>query len=422
VQRILDVGSDPNSKSRLLSGLVNVAVCPQCKTQGSLNLPFLYHDAEKELALVYMPLSPSGGDLERQQAIGKLTSELMDSLPTEQRKGYLLQPHVYLTMETLIKRVLEADGVTEEMLQEQQDKADLLQRLIDASSDSVLEAMIKENDDKIDATVLRLLSYNLQLMQSAGQFENSQKLVALQAKLLEQSSAGRKARARAEVLQVFRDEPTRDKLLELLVEAPDSETREVLVTSGISLLDYAFFQALSTRINTTEDEDEKKRLTELRKEVLEIRDEIEAAVRAEQEARAALLRDLLLSSDPEALARQRFAEIDEIFLSVLASSLRDARAAGSEEAIQGLTRIEQIITRLIAESIPPEIQLFNQLMAIEEPDEIELKVRENLKLVDQRMVRFLEKVLEDIDEGDENAEERKQIAQILNILRRVLEE
>jgi len=422
VERILDVKTDPNAKSRILSGLVNVAVCPQCHTQGSLNLPFLYHDSEKELALVYMPMGAASGDLQQQQTIGKLTSEVMDSLPAEERKGYLFQPQVFLTMEGLIKRVLEADGVTEEMLEEQQAKADLLQRLIDAPSESVLEAMIKENDSAIDATVLRLLSYNLQIMQSTRQIESVQKLMAVRAKLLDHSSEGRKAKARAEVLQVFRDEPTREKLLELLTAASDSETCEVLIASGIGLLDYTFFQALSALIEKTTDDDEKKRMTELRKEVLKIRDEIQAAVRAEQESRASLLRDLLLSSDPEALARQRFSELDEVFLSVLASSLRDARAAKSEDAIKALTRIEQVITRLIAESIPPEIRLFNHLMEIEEPTEVERLVRDNRKLVDRRMVAFLEQITESMGDDAENADEAQQVNMILGIVRKVLAE
>jgi len=422
LQRVVDVRTDPSGKARLLSGLLNVAVCPQCGTRGALNVPFFYHDPEKELALVYMPIGTGAGDLERQQAIGRLTGEVMDSLPPEERKGYLFQPEVFLTMETLTKRVLEADGVTEEMLQEQQAKAELLQRLIDAPSDSVLEAMIKENDASIDGTVLRLLSYNLQVMQATRQLENVQKLLAVRAKLLDHSSAGRKAKARAEVLQVLREEPTREKLLQLVVDSPDTETREVLITFGVGLLDYAFFQALSALIDGAADEDEKNRLIELRKEILSIRDEIEAAVRAEQEARAALLRDLLLSSDPEALARQRFSELDEIFLSVLSSSLRDARAAGSEDAIDALTSIEQMVMRLIAESIPPEIRLFNQLMEMEDPADVERLVRENSELVDQRMVTFIEQVKESMGEDPENAEEAKQLSTVLEIVRRVLAE
>jgi len=422
IERILDVRAEPRAKSRLLGGLVNVAVCPQCHTRGALNLPFLYHDPIKELALVYLPMDADGGEVDRQQTIGKLTTEVMDNLPQEERKGYLFQPQVFLTVENLIKAVLEADGVTEEMLQEQQAKSDLLQRLIDASSDSVMEAMIKENDAVIDASVLRLLNYNLQAVEATGQIESLQRLRAVQAKLLDHSSAGRKAKARAEVVDLLREDPTREKLLQLLVDSPDTETKEVLVSLGISLMDYVFFQSLSSLIEAATDEDEKTRLSELRKDILRIRDEIEAALRVERETRVALLRDLLLSRDPEALARQRLSEIDEMFFSVLAASLRDVRAAGDNEAVKGLVRVEQMTKRLIAESIPPEVRLLNQLLQATDPGEIERLVRENAGLVEQRIVTPIEQVIERIGEDAERAEEVRQLSTVLEIVRKVLAE
>jgi hypothetical protein len=163
IEQILDVQADPEAKVRVLNGLVNLAVCPNCRTGGTLNLPFLYHDPEKELALVYMPMEAGRDDLQRQQAIGKLTGAVMNSLPPEQRKGYLLQPQVFLTMENLFNRVLEADGVTPEMIAAQKAKADLLKRMIEATSDEVLEAIIKENDEAIDAEFFGILTANFEL-------------------------------------------------------------------------------------------------------------------------------------------------------------------------------------------------------------------------------------------------------------------
>ena len=56
VQQIIDAQADPEAKSMLLSGQLNMVVCPSCGFRGALNTPFLYHDAELELALVYMPM------------------------------------------------------------------------------------------------------------------------------------------------------------------------------------------------------------------------------------------------------------------------------------------------------------------------------------------------------------------------------
>jgi hypothetical protein len=109
IQQIIDAQADPEAKSRLLSGRVNFVVCPHCGFQGALNLPFLYHDADLELALIYMPMELGKTDVERQKAIGDLTQRVMRQLPPEQRKGYLLTPRTFLSQQTLVDALLEKD-------------------------------------------------------------------------------------------------------------------------------------------------------------------------------------------------------------------------------------------------------------------------------------------------------------------------
>ena len=114
IHSIID-GQDPELKSALLQGRLNVAECPQCGLADILNSPLLYYDQEKELALVLAPndLHLMGADQEK--VIGNLTNTLINSLPAEERKFYLFNPKQFLTMDGLIKAVLEADGITEEI-------------------------------------------------------------------------------------------------------------------------------------------------------------------------------------------------------------------------------------------------------------------------------------------------------------------
>ena len=200
VEQILDVRDDPSGKIRVLNGLVNVAACPHCGVRGALNLPFLYHDPDNELALLYMPLEAGRSDLERQQAIGKLTSTVMDSLPPEERKMYLLQPQIFLTLENLANKILEADGVTPEMIEQQRVRVELLQRMLDSTSDEVLEAMIKENNASIDAGFFRLLGVNLEIAQATGRAADMRQILAVRGKLLELSSEGQVVGARGEMV------------------------------------------------------------------------------------------------------------------------------------------------------------------------------------------------------------------------------
>jgi len=216
-----------------------------------------------------------------------------------------------------------------------------------------------------------------------------QKILALRAKLLELSSEGRIAKARSDMLEELRAEPTREKLLELLVQTSDERTRELLITFGRPLLDYPFFQALTSRIESAPEASEKERLTALRAQVLDTRDRLDEMTRALYEERSTLLRDLLLSDDPEALARRRFAELDQVFFNVLATNLENARTDGEQDAVAALQAIWSLVLRLIEETFPPEVQLFNQLMSAEDEARIGELLEENRALVTEGLVRFI---------------------------------
>jgi hypothetical protein len=209
-------------------------------------------------------------------------------------------------------------------------------------------------------------------------------------KLLEVSSEGKVVKARSEALEAFRAGPTRDKLLELLIKTPDERTRELLIGLGQPLLDYSFFQAFTARVEATLDEKEKKRLEGLRSEVLAVRDRLEEATRALFEERAGLLRDLLLSDNPDELARRRFQELDQAFLSVLSINLKDAQAAGDQKAVQSLQSLWNLVVQLMEETLPPELRLFNRLMSTEDDAQVEKLLQENHSLVNERLVQFME--------------------------------
>jgi len=375
---------------RVLNGLVNVAACPQCGMQGPLNLPFLYHDPGKELALIYMPMEAARDNLERQRLIGNMTGTVINSLPPEERKGYLLQPQEFLTLENMMHKILNADGVTSEMIAEQKARAELLQRMLDAASEEILEAIIKANDDVIDGNFFQMLNMNLEATQSANRSDIMQRLLLLSNKLLESSSQGRAIRAQGGTLEALRADPTRENLVELLAQAPDEQTRIMLVTIGRPMMDYLFFQALTARIDSAGDKGEVKRLTALRIEVLEIRDQLDEQARALYIERATLLRDLMLSDDPETLARQRFRELDRDFFDVLAANLEEARSAGDRESAESLQRIWSFLMRLVEESLPPEVRLFNRLIAAEDDAEIERLLQENRNLVTERLAQFMQ--------------------------------
>lgn len=419
IEQVLDVRLDPSAKMRLLNGMVNQAICPHCGMRGALNLPFLYHDPEKQLALVYMPMEAGRDHLERQMAIGKFAQAVMDSLPAEERKAYLLQPQVFLTPETLINKVLEAEGITPEMLEQQKAKAMLLQRFLDAETDEALDELIKAHDAEIDANLLRMVIVNAQIARERRDAQTLQRFTKLYDKLLTLSTEGKAVSARSEIVEVFRQEPTREKLLELLIQTSDRQAREALILLGRPLLDYPFFQSLTARIEATTDPEEQERLKGLRQEILEIRDRIDAEVEAVHMRRAELLRELLASDNPEKLARYHFAELDDAFLNVLRANMEQAAQAGNQEALNALRRIWELIRRLLEEATPPALRLLNRLMMAKDDEEIERVLQANRGLVTQRMVEALQGVEANMREAGET-ESADHMARVLQKARALL--
>ena len=401
VEQVIDVRADPGAKGRVLNGLVNMAICPHCGMGGALSLPFLYHDPERELAFVYMPMEAGRTDVERQQAIGKLTTEVMNSLPSEERKGYLLQPQVFFSMENLLNKLLELEGITPEMIEAQRAKVALLQQMVGAESDEALEALIKENEESVDDEFFSLLAINLRITQSAGQEAGLEKLMAVREKLFEMTEVGQKVKAREDLVKALQADPSRETLLNLLIEASDEEVREVLLMVGRQLVDYLFFQKLTARIDAASGAAEKKRLTALRQEVLDVRERLDEEERAMLEQRAALLRDLLLSSDPENLARRRMAEIDQSFMALLVAEMQEAQEEGNEEAVKSLQAVWEILMRLSEESLPPVVRLLNRLMAVEDGGNIDKLLEVNRALVTPQFVEMLEQAQAGMQEDEE---------------------
>ncbi len=412
VEQILDVGQDPTAKIRTINGLVNIVHCPHCGMDGHLNLPFFYHDPRHELALVYMPMEAGRDEMERQRFIGSLTSAVINGLPVEERKGYLLQPQVMLTMEGLVNKVLEAEGITKDMIEAQKAKAALLQRLLEAPSEEIMELIIRENDASIDEGFFRILVMNLEIARETGQQADVQRLMLVRHKLLELSSEGRRIKLQSEMLEALRNEPTREKLLELLVDAPDKRVREALIVLGLPLVDYRFFQALTARIEGAAAQEEKERLAALRAEILEVRGRVEEATRALYAERSALLRALLQSENPEALARRRFAEIDQAFINLLAASIEEARTEGDMATVRALQEVWNMILKLTEETLPPEIRLFNTLMSVEDEAEVERLLQENRDLLTEPLLQFMEQAASEI-EGEDAEEATRRVKFIL---------
>lgn len=386
--QVIDVGRDPALKSALLSGRLT-----------NLVAPFIYHDPSKQIAYILMPMELNLRDMEQQRIIGQLTQIVMRGLPENAPRAYLLQPRIFFTLQSLIEAILEQDGITPEMLRAQQERVDLLRELVRITDEATLRAKARENDAKIDATFFDILSASIEANLASGREQAAQQLANLQQVLIEETTYGKSIGVRMAALEAFRKSPTRETLLEQLIAAPDAESREMLIALGRQLLDYAFFQQLTMRIESA-DEAGKQKLIALRKEIQETRDKIDAASRAYMEEKAALIQAIAASDNPLETAREHDAEIDDAFFAVLQANAQEAQRRGDEQTLKALSAVNEVVMQVIAERQPPEVQMINMLLAAKYPEETEKLLNEFKAAADDRLISIMAQFADQLAQQD----------------------
>lgn len=404
VEQLFDMSIDPTVKQKLLAGAFNLAQCPHCGFTGNLTTPIVYHDPEKELLLTYVPTEVNLPRDEQERLIGTSINRVVNRLPQEQRKGYLLQPQSFLTMQSMIERILEADGITHEMIEAQQKRLDLLQRLLNISDDSLTEIAQKE-DDLIDAEFFLLLSRLLDTAIISKDQESTNKLRDLQEKLMPITTFGRQVQEQTEEVEAavkslreVGDELTRDKLLELVINAPNETRLSALVSLARPGMDYEFFSMLSDRIDRARG-DGRARLIELREHLLDLTQAVDKQMEARANQAQQLLHSIIKTDNVEEVMVQSLPAVDEFFLQELNSALETARNQGDLKKIAKLQKMQGVIEE--ASVTPPEVELIQEL--IDAPDDRRRSqiLEANQDKVTTEFLDTLTNIVVQVDAGDD---------------------
>lgn len=408
LDQVVDVGADPSAKSRLLSGSLNLARCSVCGYNGQLSLPLVYHDPDKQLLLTFMPIQAGLSKDEQERSLGVLIKRVVDALPAEKRKAYLLQPQSVLTMQGLADRILEADGISKEDLESQRQKIKLFEELMRLPEER-LESFVTERDQEMDDAFFQLAGLALQVTPDERAREaGNHRLEAALAK----SSLGKRLeaqqqelRAAAESLQQAAESLTREKLLELIVEAPNDQRVVALVNLVRPGLDYAFFQLLSERIDSATGET-KTRLEKLRSRVLEITQQIDQVQQARAAEAAAVLEHLAKAEDLDKALSQVIPRIDDHFLATLQASLAEAEQRQDQVSLGKLRQIEARIEQLVRDSLPPGLRLAQEVLQIEDPGSAKARLEEAAATIDDEFLNTLMSAIARLEEaGDRGAAE-----------------
>lgn len=381
IRTVIDVAHDPQGKMLLISGQLNGFDCPNCGTYNEVKTPVLYHDAEKELLIAFVPQEIGlQKNTDEEKIVGDMLNDLTTALPKEDFRGYMFNPKRTLTLQGMINQILEADGITQEMLDAQQKRVDLIQMLIETDTDKLVD-VIKEHDDAIDEEFFATFStMGARLMQS-GQAQLATIMEQLQYALLEHSTFGKdlveqqqKQQETIEAvtsdIEALGEDAEKKDFVKLLWDYRDDDEKiQAMVGSIRPLFDYEFFQLLAGQIGKAP-ADERPKLEQLRDRVHELTQSIDEQSRVVMQQIAQVLQAIAMSPNPEQMIRENIGAIDDNFMMILNLNIQEAQKRGDEATVTRLQEIHEIVVGVLREQMQPELRFVNDLLNIEDDAEL----------------------------------------------------
>jgi hypothetical protein len=404
VEQLFDVTQDPQAKQRLLGGVSNMARCPHCGYQGRLATPIVYHDNAKELLLTFFPPELGLPLNEQEKVIGPLIKQVMDRLPAEKRKGYLLNPIPNLTYESMVQLILNKDGITPEMLKEQQDRVSVIERLIQTSTPDVRSEIIKQNIKLFDEQFFALFSRLAQSAAQSGQEPVARAMVDLQKQLLEETEFGRglkesvaELEAAQKSLQDLGQGLTREKLLDLVIASPNDARVRAYVSMARGGMDYQFFQILTERIEKASG-DEKSRLESIRDKVLDFTNEVDKQMEARYKQSQEFVESLLAQEDVVQAVQQNLDGFTQDAVDVVNQMLRQASEKNDYTRMGKLQKMVEVLRQA---STPPEVEFIEHLLDAPDDASLEKMMSDNAPLINDQFMEALIGLVGQVDQAAE---------------------
>ena len=417
VQQLFDMTTDPTAKQKLLNHGTNTARCQSCGYEGLMTTPVVYHDPEKELLLTYFPPELGLAVNAQEKQIGPLINQVVNALPAEKRKGYLFNPQTMFTYQTLIDKILEGDGITKEMIEAQQKRVGLIQRLLTATKPEDRLTLIHQETDLVDGEFFAILGTILESATGQGDEKAVQLLKEIQMELFKETKVGQELLAQSmetqAALKSLQDASktglTREKLLDILLGLKSESSITTIVSLTRSGLDYQFFQILSEQIDKAEPE-KKQSLINLRDKLLNLTREIDNELKRRIEESTKLLNAIVAEPNIEEAVIKHLGDIDEFFTQAVQTEFDAARQNNDLARIE---KIQKVISVIEKESAPPpEVALLQNILETQDEAARLKLLQENSEMINDE---FLQAVTSIIAEG----EARKQSPELVEALKSI---
>ena len=397
VHSYIDVTENPQAKQQLLTGQLNVAICPNCGTLNSMAVPLLYHDPTKELLIAHVPMALDMQKDEQERIIG----QLMNQLPKDNFKGYMFNPTRAMTQQGLIEQVLEADGVTKEMIDEQKQRVELAQQFVEAGSEENLNQLIQTHDAQIDERFITTLTMMAQRVMESGQQQVAQHILAIQQHVIAQSSYGEELIAKqqaqaaiieavSEEIEALDDKAGREDFFQMALRYADDDDRlQALVGLVRPMFDYEFFQLVTPRIGEAP-ADQREQIETMRDKLLELTAAIDQQQQAAMQQAASFLQTVINHQQAEQLLAANMHLVDDLFMQVLQMNIQEADKRKDIQTAARLKEVQQMVYNLLQSQMTPELRFINDLLDVEDEAEAE-------RMISAQAAEFGIQLLEVID-------------------------
>ena len=252
------------------------------------------------------------------------------------------------------------------MIQNEEKKVNLLRQLLTCSEESI-PGIIKQEEALIDQSFFTLFT-NIQAsaVQSADDVTRK-RIKAIQDVLLTETAYGRELKKKAEStqkaikdLQDLGDKLNRDTLLELVLNSPDETYLQTLAGLARDGMDYQFFTNLSGRIEKASSDEDKKKYTEIREKLLEMVQQIDAAIAGQKQLRKQVFDEIMKEEDLEQGIARYARAIDDSFLEIAQSELAAARKNGDFIRSGKIQKLIDTIEKM--SEMPPEVEFLEELL------------------------------------------------------------
>ncbi len=411
VEQIFDVDRDPEAKGRILSGMFNIMQCPVCGFVGQVPVPVVYHDSSKELLLVYVPQELGLSQEEQEKAVGPLVQQVMRGLPAERRKAYLLRPQYFLSFRSLVERILEADGITKEMIEAQEKRLSLLQRLLDAD-DEARKQILENEKDLVDEAFWDLLAYTMEAAEARGDKVLLKRLERIQDLVMEHTPFGQQIKEHRKAVEetyafikTLPQNITPEQLVDRLLAWPQADEIHLRYLAQLffpDLLTYPVFQALREREEHGSVEVREK-ARQVRETLVRILDKLEEGRKRFEKGFQEVFEKAVEVADNDAELAQAvqalltFFAVDPAYTTNLLGKVLQKYKPKTPQ----YERAVKVVDAIEAQLIPPEVRLLQRLLSTDDPAIWKALLRKHAEVVTPVLLNRLAEEFTHMSEADQ---------------------